>query len=397
VAKIRHLNCPKCGGTLGASSVERVVECRYCRTRSLVDAPEPTAEYFIRPAIKEISARRIVQALLKDKDLPPGLLKNTRFHSARLCFVPFYELTGRRLGTMKITEFKQQRESSSFVDQALKRDSLGLAFAPFEAQAMMKEIRLPPKKTVDTRVIMSDITRIEPAVNLAAWALEEAEFGEVRAQPSGVLLPMDRKKLERAGRVYDATLAPAQLLSQLTAKTGTAWLDDQTEIAEVRIKRIYYPVWRVRYRYQGRLYGVTLDGVTGKVMSARAPQDDRSRVRWLIGTTAPVAFGVGLILRAVIGALVLLPGAGRQAGMVIVTAPYLAALGSVGLLIALVLVGFGWEQFRYSGELVITGSKREVEKINRPERTFFDVAIELAGKMTAALLPKPKRDGDFPL
>jgi hypothetical protein len=395
MAKIRHISCPKCGGTLGAAAVERVVGCRYCGTRSLVDAPEPTAEYFIRPAIKEVSARRIVQALLKDRDLAPGLLKNTQFHSARLCFVPFYEMTGRRLGTMKVTEFKEQRGSSSFMDQALKRDSLGLAFAPFEAQAMMKDLRLPPKKTVDTRIILSDITRTEPAVALATWALEEAEFGEVRSHPAGVLLPMDRKKLERAGRVYDATLAPAQLLAQLTAKPGTAWLEDQTEIAEVRLKRIYYPVWRVRYRYQGRLYGVTIDGVTGKVMGARAPQDDRSRVRWLIGTTAPVAFCAGLILRGVIGALWLLPGAGRQVGMMIMTVPYLLAFGCVGLVIALLVLGFGWDQFRYSGELVITGSKRDIEKINRPERTFFDAATEVAAKVAGTFIPKPKEREDF--
>ena len=37
MAKIIHINCPKCGGTLGMVGMERIVKCRYCNTWSVVD------------------------------------------------------------------------------------------------------------------------------------------------------------------------------------------------------------------------------------------------------------------------------------------------------------------------------------------------------------------------
>lgn len=36
---------------------------------------------------------------------------------------------------------------------------------------------------------------------------------------------------------------------------------------------IYYPVWVIRYTYQDRMYILTVDGVTGQVLSGRAPGD----------------------------------------------------------------------------------------------------------------------------
>lgn len=363
------------------ASVERVIKCRYCSTWSLVDVPGLVPEYYVKPRLKEIDARRKLQKLLTDPDMPDGLLKQAGFHSARLFFIPFHEMNGRRLGTMTITKFQKTKP---------RQLKLMANVGPHGMRTMSLRdgrIMTPKKKTVDTRVIMGDVERLEPAVRLDEWALCEAEIKKLRSDPAGTLHSMNRRAMETIGKVYDPTISADNLIAQLEMKAGTAWLDDNTRIAEVRVKRIFYPVWRARYQYQGRLYGATVDGVTGKMMSARAPQDDRSRVLWLLGSTALVAFFGGKILKGVVSTLWISPKSWEAMIELAVRLPLPFALVLlVGLLIVVAVLGLGWEQFRYPGEIVIRGDERKVEKINRPDRTLFDVAREALEDILGAIL-----------
>ncbi len=395
MAKIRHVNCPKCGGTLGMSGMERVIKCRYCATWSLVDVPGLVPEYYVEPKINEMEARRIVQSFLRDKDLPDGLLKNTHFHSAKMCFIPYHEMTGRRLGTMTTTEEKQQRASGPKFKPSISQSSMGGWGGVNEHVGVRDMGALKPKeKKVDTRVIMSDLTRNEPAIHLKAWALEEADVTSVRSDPSGLLQSMNRRKMEKLGKVYDPTITTEHMLSKITTTAGAANLVDDTEIAEVKVKRIYYPIWRIRYKYQGRLYGVTVDGVSGKIMAARAPQADGSRVLWMLGTTAMVAFIMGKVGHALVSLIFFDPESmGVLLQMMTRGIVVVAPVVIFSLLLVLVVLGFGWEQFRYPGEIVVTGKRREVEKINRPDRTVFDVASELLSGMLGNFMPGKSSQG----
>jgi hypothetical protein len=376
MARIRHINCPKCGGTLGASTMDRVVKCNYCGIWAMVDFPDFIPEYFVRPRLKEVDARRKIQAFLRDDDMPEGLIQKARFHSARLYFIPFHEMQGRRLGTMTTTEYKDTgpRKLTRHVD----------SYGPYGETVTSwsyEHTPAPKQKTMDTRVVMADFTRLEPATLLDEWGLEESDISEIRSDPAGMLQPMDRRRMEKYGKLYDPTIKPEQMINQLERRAETAWLDDKTEFAEIRIKRIYYPVWRVRYRFQGRLYGVSVDGVTGRIMAARAPQDDRYRVYWMLGTSAIVAFLVGKISRSVLVKMFLALLGTSSAGQTQALAAYMVVLGVIGLLLAVMVMGFGWDQFRYPGEIVVLGDKRTVEKINRPDRTIFDTAREVLARI----------------
>jgi len=386
MAKIKHINCPKCGGTLGLAGMDRVVKCRYCATWSLVEAADITPEYWVKPLIKGVDARRLVQNVLRDDEMPDGLIKETRFHSSRMYFVPYHEMTGKRLGTMTITDFKEQRPVMGRTQTALTApiSSFG-RMHEFDGHVGMRDIRAPKQKVVDTRVVMSDLTRNEPAVKLDAWALDESDVEAVRTDMSGMLKPMNRRAMENLGKIHDPTITPDQMLGKLEHRAGAANLDDRTEFAEIRVKRIYYPVWRIRYRYQGRLYGATVDGVTGKVMALRAPQDDRTRVLWMLGTTAMVAFILGRMIYGLLTTHIIEP---EHAGVLLAIVArgfvFIIPVIIFGLLLATLVLGFGWEQFRYPGDIVIRGKKREVEKINRPDQTVFDKLATILGGVLGA-------------
>lgn len=368
---VRHITCPQCGGTLGASGLERIVACRYCRTRSLVEADDIVPEYWISPKLDQNAARRVVQKLLSGPGLPEGLLKLTRFHSARLHFVPFHEVSARRTGTMIMTVRKEvvrrvvpEREDQGFSPTAY------LAMQQ-EERELLRQASAKPEK--DTRVVMSDVARLEPAIDLPGWSLEEAELSSFRTRADGVLQPINRKRMERLGTIHHPTLTPENIVAQLEFRAETKHLEDNTEFGEVRAKRIFYPVWRVRYQFKGRLYGATIDAVTGKVMSARAPQDDRSRVLWLIAMSALACLIPGKILQSSFYQLFTDQEALSGILEVVIGLPQLIIPAiMIGLFAIVAVLGVGWNEFRYDGEVVITGDRRVVEKLNRPENTVFD-------------------------
>jgi len=365
---IRHLNCPQCGGTLGAHGLERIVRCRYCQIWALVESDDLIPEYWVRPKLDQNAARRAVQKLLTDRAMPQGLLQLSKFHSARLSFVPFHEVSARRTGTMILTIRQEVRRSPiEREDQVLSP----MGFIRQQEEDRMRERQ--PNPTKDTRVVMSDVARLEPAIDLPGWCLPEAELGALRTSTDAALQPINRREMEKLGSVHHPTLTPQNIVAQLELRAETAGLEDHTEFTEVRAKRIYYPVWRVRYLYQSRLYGATLDGVTGKVMTARAPQDDRSRVLWLLGMSAAACLLPGRILGATVSQIFSHRGSPLELIAIAVQLPELVIpafiIGLVGLVIFL---GIGWEEFRYPGEIVICGDRRDVEKINKPENTVFD-------------------------
>jgi hypothetical protein len=66
---------------------------------------------------------------------------------------------------------------------------------------------------------------------------------------------------------------------------------------------IYYPVWVVRYSYRDRMYVVTVDGVSGQVLSGRAPGDPLFQSMAITGGTAAAGLisGFGLVFAGLEG------------------------------------------------------------------------------------------------
>ena len=371
MASIRHINCSKCGGTLGLLSADRMVKCKYCGTWSLIELKDHVPEYYIDPQIDEVGARRLLQKLLTEDDMPDNLLKSAEFYGAKLYFIPYYEFDAKRTGTVIMTEYKADRSAR----RQVKEIHYGPGGISTSTTREPSDRYLKKKKTVDTRVVMADVNRIDPGIALKEWALEEADIASIRSNPEGVLKIMNRKYLETMGRVYKPTVEQSDIVRNLDAGNLARNLEDHTEITDIKIKRIYYPVWRAKYKYQGRLYGASVDAVTGKIMGARAPQSDKSRILWMLGSAGITSFIIGKIAGGIMDAVLT---SSLESHPFIEMSLYLWFISFAVLLMVasaiVFIIGLGWEQFRYAGELVITGDSRIIQKINRPETTFFDKA-----------------------
>jgi hypothetical protein len=117
---------------------------------------------------------------------------------------------------------------------------------------------------------------------------------------------------------------------------------------------LYYPVWVVRYSYHDRMYMDTVDGVTGKVLSGRAPGD-------------PLFQSMAMTGGAVVGGLI-------AAGSLI----YGSSAGgyeipSIGVLIGLGVLFLAYRFFRHGSER-IEGEFKEKKSMGQALKQFQDIA-----------------------
>ena len=299
-----HLDCPSCGGALSLAEGERVVACRYCRSQSLVDVPGAVPRHVVQAAVDGAAAERAARASLQRPDVA-GAARGTRFDSINLCYVPFYEATAVRLGTV-------------FVRDRVKPPA-PLGETEESGPALDRWLQDPGEEREDTKVVEQDVLRIGAACEVPELGVARIRLTEQRRGGATVLLQsFDPVALHRRAVVFAPTTPAARFLQETTWRVQTQ--NDATRYVETRLKLLYYPVWQVRYRHRGRNYQVAVDGVTGDVLCGTAPQakalaSGAASVgvgltalgfgRWLRGLTGSGGGGPAVLLLAVAGATLL--------------------------------------------------------------------------------------------
>ncbi len=372
MAKIYRLNCPNCGGLI-SSRGERVVECKFCNSRSLVLIPDWTPKYYVKPGLDFSQARRAMVDLFKRDEVETGLLKTARFESADLFLAPFYFLRAKRVGVF--TSFGQPQTMGAEAIWSMGNEGLNY-------RQLVKKQRLEEQSKTDSRVIFNDVERSFPAVNLEDWGLNEFEPDKVIVANELELNRYRRDELDKLGVVLEPRLSAKERVEQIFKTPELASVKDNTQVVEQRVELIYYPVWRIRWRYRGRAFQTTIDGVTGKFLFTRVPAKERARVVWLLAVSAAVGLSIGKLLKI----------------------PHLIlATGLVGIwvipifsLVMLFFVAFGWNMFRYSTELIVCGDTLSAEMIGRPRETVFDkMALGLSRFLDKGLKEAERRRERF--
>jgi len=293
------------------------------------------------------------------------LLKNARFESAELFFVPIYQIVGRRVGTFLSTK---QTEAS----WTTKTQTRTVGLTTITTTQLVKQPEMEP----DTKVILSDMVRGIPAVELEDWGIDRLNPETVIFNHKTILEIYQRDKLERLGTVLEPRFSPNERLEWLY-KAGGLTERDNIEIIDQRISLIYYPVFRVGWRYQGRAYKTTIDGITGDILFARAPFQQKGRLLWLLLISSATGFSLGKILTFF--KLLILTGV-LGLWFILIFAFFL-----------LLFVGFGWNMVRYSAELVIEGENRSLVWLGRPKATVFDKMLEKVNQLFQEMVEQNKR------
>jgi hypothetical protein len=327
---LTHLGCPSCGGTLSLAEGQRVATCRYCGGESLALVPNTVPRYVVALGISRDAAQAAAQKFLARPALSQTL--SGRIQEISLCYVPFYEFTGTRLGTFMLKETAKAPLRPGDAEQE---------------QDFQRWLLTPRAETEDTRVIQREYVRIGPGCDLPELGVDRIQLEKMRRGAAPVALePYDLVALQSRATVFAPTKPPARFAddSQLRIKVRS----DHTGVVEQRLKILYYPVWQARYRHAGRPYEIAVDGVTGKVLRARAPVEIRQAAAIAMGALALAAFCFGRPARQLIGAGL---AAGPGHGWIIAALGTLFAMG-LGGAVTLFIAWVGWETFRQGAEVL---------------------------------------------
>ncbi len=269
-----HLDCPSCGGTLSLTEGERVVACRYCRERCLVLVPDAVPRSVVQATLDEAAAIRVAHAGLQRPGVAQSV-REVRFDSVVLCYVPFCEATAVRLGTVFVRDRVKPPAPISDGEQS--------------GPELERWLADPGEVREDTKVVEQDVVRIAPACQLPELGVERIRLVEQRRGGTSVLLQsFDPVELHSRAVVFAPTTPAERFLKETTWRIPSQ--NDATRYVETRLKLLYYPVWQARYRHRGRTYELAVDGVTGTLLHGRAPRD-----RALPAAAASIGLALGTV------------------------------------------------------------------------------------------------------
>ena len=358
---LTHLGCPSCGGTLSLAEGQRVVICMYCGNGSLALIPGAIPRYAITLGISREAALSAAQKLLTRPMLPPGLRAHGRIQEISLCYVPFYEFTGTRLGSFLLKEGARVPPPRA-EDGEQDRD----------CQRWLPEPRVEQE---DTRVVQQEYVRIGPGCDLSELGVDRIRLEGMRRGPSpSPLEPFDLVALQGHATVFVPTKAPAGFADASLRRVKVK--GDRTGVVEQRLKILYYPIWHARYRHAGRPYEIALDGVTGMVLRARAPAEIRRAAAIALGALGLAAFCFGRLAREFMGIGLAL---GNASGWVTGALGTLLALG-LGGVVALFLAWVGWTVFHQGGQVLLDADATQpIMEENWGQGPVGGLSVRLAG------------------
>lgn len=307
------LSCPNCGGMVPIPEGQIIVRCPFCDLRSMVSGETGLQRYQLERRIDRAQAIQGMQKFLSGHSAIAGdAARKATLTEAFVAYLPFWTGWARVMAWV----FGQVEVGSG--DN--KR------YEP-------REIR-----------VVQDMTWNGAACDVGEFGVDEAPLTDQPLQAFDAdHLHADGMVFEPVGSVSDARQAAEASYQERVNNSAKLNKVGQTFIRYIRkiLGVVYYPLWVMRYQYQGRSFQVVVDGYSGKPLYGKAPGNTLYRAAMLVGG-------------AILGSLLAVDGSAM--------AFYLASQAEgdsagglfVGGLIALV-AGFGlifaaYQKFRYGEE-----------------------------------------------
>jgi hypothetical protein len=366
---VRHLGCPACGATLVRREDQRVVRCRACGNRCVLAGVEVARRFQVVPKVARERAVAVVRGALAKWPVREGAADEAAFVATDLFWVPVQEFEALQAGTV-VRDRGKKDVRGGHVDWSEGRqrflDEHGREIAQSEYY------RLRPGRIFDTGVVLRTHRDTALAGGPDGWGLDGIDLRRLRDDPDvevvpfgareaprGVVLPVQRTRAE----AEDAVRGMAEAF-------GAAEMD----FLGADLRHVFVPVWVVRYRVDRHPYTFVVDGVSGAVLSGRAPEAPRRGVLFVVCAAAYLGFPIGKLVAVAVS------GGGRSVAGAAGAAVHLAAeFGFLSLVVPVLLLlplAFAWGEFRFRGEVVFRKDGPRVEKLARPARTFLEKAID---------------------
>ncbi|MDH7508638.1 MAG: hypothetical protein QHH00_04475 [Methanomassiliicoccales archaeon] len=298
------LNCPACGGTINASEGENVVICDYCDSALFIEGDSGVYTIAFKNKITKdsvvLESKRWWSEGFKARDLK----RSGKVVECYPIYLPFWNIDLKVAGWI------------CGYEEHIHTDSKG----------NMRKERIPKEIMIMKEYVFTEIAcdpgdlGIRNLRNLSG----ETSFEDFEMIPTFESTTSRDDALQHA---KDDAFSRARDSTRLTEITF-----ERLHVLPRRIFLAYYPIWVVRYEYRDRMYVCTIDGVTGKIISGRAPGD-------------PIFQSLAVTAGASIGGLI------AAAGILISQADPGIALAAIGAGVAILYVFYRF--FRRGSEIIV--------------------------------------------
>ena len=286
------LKCPQCGGPFECDEGARTAVCGFCGVTSVLSGNTGVNRLMIRERIDLNAARTAVRKLLAANVDGEESSVPYRYESARLLFLPFWRMSGMAIGW-------QWCEKETFTEE-VDYDENGTRYTR-------------TVKGVNERIF----SLIAKPLYLNTPAGDYSVFGQLRVGLAATVLKceaLDYPDTAARATVVDPLKGVSQARQEALAITRGGTDSGESVRREVRINiasewlaLTYYPLWQLLFTSGDRVYPVTVDAVSGDVVTCRFPGEER-RKRFLplalvallvLGWTTMPLVGVGATILAV--------------------------------------------------------------------------------------------------
>jgi hypothetical protein len=311
---LKGITCPACAGELDLREGIKTFNCKYCGTLLLTKGADGVVKYHVpRKIQRNIAIQNMFNWLGKGLAKARGLKNAAKLDDAFLVYIPYWrvraDVIGWVFGKERRTQTVNGRTTTYYVD-------------------VERKIQLP----FDRTFAACDVAELGVRkVNLAGDEMRPVNFEELQSE--GMLFNIISSEKEITDYAKD------QFVDEAVNSVNVDQVTFQhNDLVRPNVSVVYYPLWVVRYLYQGRTYQVIIDGEDGTVCYGKAPGNNLYRaVAGIFGT----ALGSYLLTFFGIFGIV---GDGDSA-----KAAFIAYIFAV--IFGIILIGWGFKKFRYGGEV----------------------------------------------
>ena len=239
------LGCPSCGGVIQIAEDSKAVNCQYCNALLWVEGEKGVRTIIFQNRFDGYRAQDIVRVWFKKGLKARDLQKSASVVESYEIYLPFWKLVARAAGWVcgyeertTVDSRGNTRTERIYKEQMVFRDFERTMIACDTGDIGIRYLRNTVGEVIPTNP--SDVPTFEVTTSSTDAEGKLSEFIRDDAVKSANIPYITFQKMHIIPRIF--TL-------------------------------IYYPVWVVRFNYQGRIYFATVDGVTGNVLSGRAPGD----------------------------------------------------------------------------------------------------------------------------
>jgi len=311
---LKGVTCPACSGELDLREGVKTFNCKYCGSLLITKGIDGVIKYNVPVKIqRNIAIQNMQNWLGKGLAKARGLKTMSKLDDAFLVYIPYWrvraDVIGWVFGKERRTQTVNGRTTTYYVD-------------------VEKKIQ----QTYDRTYAACDVAELGVRkVNLAGDEMRLANLEELQSQ--GMLFNIISSEKEITDH------AKGQFVEEAI---NTAKVDQVTfqhnDLVRPNVSIVYYPLWVVRYIFQGRTYQVVVDGEDGTICYGKAPGNNLYRaVMGIFGTA------LGAYLMTFFGIFQIVGGGDSLKAALVV---YIIAF-----IIGIALMAWGYKKFRYGGEI----------------------------------------------